>query len=130
MENRLKDIAEFIKSATKELYATDSNSTYYYQLDNEFAIYVGFSCGFDEEDEFCLHSRSDKEYGICAKVAEWNPTNLEYEWLNMPWNPKTFEVYDNEIAISPNEDYNRIAALLLLDYDESRELLDNGEVIF
>ena len=130
MENRLKDIAKFLESATKELYATDGNSTYYYQLDNEFAIYVGFGCGFDEEDEFCLHSRSEKEYAICAKVAEWNPSNLEYEWLNMPWNPKTFEVYDNEIAISPNEDYNRIAAYLLLDYDESRELLDNGEVIF
>lgn len=130
MGNRLKDIAKFLEEATNELYAADGNSTYYYQLDNEFAIYVGFNGGFDEEDEFCLHSRSDKGYAICTKVAEWNPTNLEYEWLNMLWNPNTQEVYDNEMTISPNADYNRIAALLLFDYDDARELFDNGEAIF
>lgn len=123
-----KEVSKFIKGAVKDLFEADDNSTYKLTLDGDFAIYVGWSAGFDEKDETCLHSKSEPQYCLCAKVAENNPI-YEYDWVYMPWY-KDGEVYDTDSSIPTDANYNQIAKWLLSSYREMKKLLKKGEISF
>lgn len=125
-----REIAKFIKDAVKDLYTNDSSSTYYLKLDDNFAIYVGWSGGFDPNDEGCLHSKSESEYCLCAKVAEWNPSSIDYEWMYMPWDVETDEVWDNETILTDKSNYYDNAVWLNKEYRGMRKALKEGKITF
>lgn len=126
-----REIAKFIKDAVKNLSSTDSSSTYYLKLDDDFAIYVGWSVGFEPDDtDDCFHLKSQPEYRLCAKVAEWNPFDIDYEWMYMPLDVKTEEVWDNEITFSINSNYYLDAKWLNQNYREMRKALKEGKITF
>lgn len=130
LDKIIKEISEFIKSSTEEMVREDNNATYFKKLDNDFGIYVGWGSGFDESDEYALHSRENPEYCACVKIAEWNPCDIDYEFLNMPWNTDDMEVWDNEVSISPNTDYDRLALDLIGEYQKMVVALEEGEITF
>ena len=123
-------VAKFIKNSVKDMVENDNSSTYYIQLDDNFAICVGWCEGFDENDETCLHSKSEPNYCACVKVCEYNPWDMDYSYLCMPWYKDSEEVYDNELAIGPDEDYYDTAKWMLNCYRDMRKLLANGEITF
>ena len=126
-----REIAKFIKNAVKELSSTDRSSTYYLQLDDDFAIYVGWSGGFEPDDtDDYFHSKSQPEYCLCAKVAEWNPFDIDYEWMYMPWDVETDEVWDNETTLSINGNYHLDAKWLNKEYRAMRKALKEGKITF
>lgn len=124
-----REIAKFIKNAVKNLSANDGSETYYLKLDNDFAIYVGWSGGFDKDDECAIHSKRNPEYCLCAKVAEWNPSNIDYEWMYMPWEVETEMVWDNEVTIY-NKDFYSTAVWLNENYRSMRKALKEGKITF
>lgn len=125
-----KKIEKFIRNAVRDLSATDSSSTYYLQLDADFAVYVGWSAGFDPKDEGLIHSQSQPGYCICSKVAEWNPGDIDYGWMFMPWYRDTGEVWDNEVTISTDENFYETARWLNKNYRGMRKALRDGEITF
>lgn len=125
-----KELSKFLKASANEMYKEDNNSTYFQKLDADFGIYVGWNNGFEEDDEYCLHSKSQPSYGVCVKVAEWNPADIDYMWLNMPWSVETGDVWDNEITINENTDYYAVAKDMLKTYRSMRKYLDKGEITF
>lgn len=125
-----REITKFIKDAVKDLYPTDRNATWYLRLDDDFAIYVGWSGGFDKNDELALHSSSLPEYCLCAKVAEYRPWDVDYEWMYMPWSVETGEVWDNETTIAPKSNIYSIAVWLNKEYRAMRKALREGEITF
>ena len=130
MDMKTQDLARFLEASVKALYEGDENSTYYYQLDNELGLYVGWGGGFDEGDEFALHSKSYPSYCVCAKIAEWNATDLDYEWLYMPHDVESGDVWDTDNSISPSEDYEVLVGYFMGEYGKIREGLDSGALEF
>lgn len=127
-----KEISTFIKEAVRDLMITDSSATYHLRLDDDFAIYVGWSGGFDKNDNTAIHSKSQPEYCLCAKVAEYNPACPLYDNVYMPWY-EDGEVWDNEITISPyqiNKECYKVAVWLNKSYRGMRKALKNGEITF
>lgn len=125
-----REIAKFIKNAVKNLSETDEGATYYLKLDGDFGLYVGWSGGFDPNDKGCLHSKSNPEYCICAKVAEWRPYDIDYEWMYMPWDVKTKEVWDYEVVLYEDDNCYDTAKWLNVNYREMRKALKAGEITF
>lgn len=121
-------LQNFIAESVKKLADTDSNSTYYMQLDNDLAIYVGWSSGFDPDDKYIIHSKSDPDCGICVKLAKWNPADIDYEWMDMPWDSKTEEVDDNETSVGPTTNYRKLANWFLKKYESVKVDLDCGKL--
>ena len=124
----IQSIAKFLEDSVRELKENDGSTTFYRQFDSRLALYVGYSGGFDDNDVFVIHSRSEPEYAICTKIAEWNPASIDYEWMYMPWEVDTQEVYDCETSISPNEDYSDLAKRIVETYEEICEWLDQGKL--
>ena len=122
-------IANFIAESVKKLAETDSNSTYYMELDDDLALYVGWGHGFDPDDSQVFHSKSDPDCVVCVKLAEWNPVDIDYEWMYMPVYTNG-EVYDTDSSIGLMTDYRRLANELLHEYDVIREKLNSGELKF
>ena len=122
-------LQHFIAESAKKLAETDSNSTYYMELDNDLAVYVGWGHGFDPDDGQVFHSKSDPDCAVCVKLAEWNPADIDYEWMYMPVYANG-EVYDTDSAIGPMTDYRKLANWLLHEYDVVREKLNSGELKF
>lgn len=121
-----KTLAKNLKSAVEEMIKTDFSGWFRWELDDNLAVWLGWGDGFDENDEYAIHSKSQPSYCLCAKVAENNPTS-DYGYAYMPWREDDGEVYDTEITISPNEDYETLADNLLYSYEELKPLLENGE---
>ena len=127
---RYDTLAKNIKSAVDDLYENDSTGTYKFALDENFAVYVGWEDGFDAEDDGCeLHSKSQPTFCICVKIAENSSSWADMNYVYMPWY-EDGEVYDTDISISPNADYNGIAKYLLEDWREMKKLLKKGEITF
>ena len=119
-------IANFIAESVKKLAETDSNSTYYMELDDDLALYVGWGHGFDPDDSQVFHSKSDPDCAVCVKLAEWNPVDIDYEWMYMPYDTKTGDVDDNECSVGPTTDYRGLANWFITKYHSVRDEIFNG----
>lgn len=126
MESR--KVASFIRKAAKDLAAADDNTTYMLHLDNDFTVYVGWLRGYDENDEYVIHSKLDPRYAICAKVAE--PGEYEYEWANMPWDIETKEVFDTCCSVPKTGSCYELAKYLMEEYRIMRKLLKEGVLTY
>lgn len=126
-----REIAKFIKKAVEDLSLSSVVKTYYLKLDNDFAIYVGWCGGFDPNDDSeYYHSNANPDYCLCAKVAEWNPASIDYEWMYMPWDVNTNEVWDSETTLTRYDDIYLVAKYLNEDYRAMKKALAKGEITF
>ena len=122
------EIAEFLKNAIKELTTTDYTCTWY-DLDKDLAIFVGWTDGYDPEDEDYIHAENDPSYVIAAKIAsthEYMKTDLD--WLVQPYY-EDGEVWDTEITLNNNSNFIEDADWFIKSYKDIREALDRGELL-
>lgn len=121
------DLAEFIEDSVNTLLTTDYTNCRY-ELDDTWAVYVGWSDGFDEDDESVYHNEYNPSAAICCKIADMKDALwTDYDWCNMPYNEETGDVWDTDSAISPNENYQQTATWLLDEYKQIVETYGNGE---
>lgn len=116
-------IAKFIEDAVNGLKNGEATN-YRYKLDDRLAIFVGWSEGFDEDDETVIHDEEDPEYGIVAGVKVWTSDDMwtDFDYLNFPYY-ENGEVLDYMTSdISPNENYTATANLLISLYDKIKDL--------
>ena len=122
-------IAKFLEESVAWLIENQEGCCQY-KLDGDLSIFVGWSAGYDENEEGVIHAKQDPGFSINAGVKS-NHDYLwtDYDWLNFAFDEKTGDVMDTGIAISPNEDYVWTANYLLEQYQEVRSALDAGEVV-
>ena len=125
-------IAQFIKESVEWLVENQMGCCRY-KLDDHLAIFVGWSDGYDEEKDNTLIQANDyPTYAINVGIKVWTSDDMwtDYDYLNFPYE-KDGDVWDMGSAISPNEDYESVAAYLLEMYDEVKELdmTDNGKIL-
>ena len=132
IENKLDEgkIASFIKDSIDKLQTTDYTNCKY-DLDDKFALYVGWSDGYDAEDtnEYEIHSKKNPTYCINAVIG----TRNDADWSDLDYIKRPFyedgEVYEAEWTVSPSENYSYLANSIIKTYGNMLELLGAGELL-
>lgn len=121
-------IAKFLEKAITDLTTTDYTCIWY-NLDDDLALFVGWTEGYDTNDETVIHSKDDPSYVIASKIAsnhEFMKTDLD--WLIQPYG-ENGDVWDTQMALSPNEDFINTAEWYIGEYKEIRDAIDKGELL-
>lgn len=116
-------LAKFIEEAVEGL-KDGEYTNYRYKFDDRFALFVGWSEGYDEDDDTVIHSEEDPEFAIVAGIKVWTSDDAwsDFDWLNYPY-VEGGDVIDDSMTISPEEDYHKLAQDFLDDYnDDYRDL--------
>ena len=118
----IKTLAEDIKSAVEWLRAQECGCVTL-KLDDRLAVCVGWSEGFDPDDETVIHSKENSIYALCAEIKVWTSDDLrtDLDWIDAPYYEDD-SVYETEIQIVPDEDYLWLAKYFLNEFDTLKEL--------
>lgn len=124
------DLAKFMKESVDNLLAGTATNNQY-KLDDDWAVYVGWSdAGYTDDFESAIHDENDPDWTICAKIATTHEAVwADYDFCDMPYNEKTGDVWDTDMAISPEENYQNTAARLLDEYNELIRQIESGEFV-
>lgn len=125
-------IAKFIEDAVNGLKNGEATN-YRYKLDDRFAIFVGWSDGYSEDDKEVIHNDEIPTEGITAGIKVWTSDDMwtDFDYLNAPYY-EGGEVLSDELAVTPDDDFTVLASHFLNDYDsEYSELTvdEDGKVI-
>lgn len=126
------DLAKFIKESIDNLLAgTATNNRY--KLDSDWAVYVGWSdsgySGFSESGS-AIYDENDPSWVVCAKIATTHEAVwIDYDFCDMPSDERTGEVWDTNIELSYDENYQEIASFLLTDYNTLIRQIESGEFV-
>lgn len=113
----VKTLAKEIKAAVKWLKEEDHGCVTL-ELDGTLAVCVGWSDGFDPDDENVIHSKTSPTYAICAAIKAWGSDSMrtDLDWIDAPYY-EDGSIYDTEQSISPDQNYKWLAENFLKDYD-------------
>ena len=125
-------IAKFIEDSVSGLKNGEATN-YRYKLDDRFAIFVGWSDGYSEDDKEVIHNEETPTAGITAGIKVWTSDDMwtDFDYLNAPYY-EGGEVLSDELAVTPDDDFTVLASHFLNDYDsEYSELTvdEDGKVI-
>lgn len=128
----MSQIAQFIKESVEWLVENQMGNCRY-KLDDHLAIFVGWSAGYGEEErDDIIQAKDCPDFGINAGIKVWTSDDMwtDYDWLNFPYY-KDGDVLDMDCAISPQEDYERVAKYMLQMYNEVKEfdMADDGMIL-
>lgn len=122
-------IADFIKRSVNNLTTTDYTNCKY-NLDDTFALFVGWSDGYDEnatDDE--IYNPESPTWRINAGIKIRNDYDwADYDYLNFPWYDNG-EVFDCSLTIDKNEDYEHDARYFIAEYKKIKEEYDAGQLL-
>ena len=115
-------LAKEIKSAVEWLKEEDCGCVTL-KLNGTLAVCVGWSDGFDPNDETVIHSKTEPTWAICAAIKAWGSDDLrtDFDWINAPYY-EDGSVYDTEMSIYPGENYEWLAEDFLKEFDTLKEL--------
>lgn len=121
-------IAKFIEDAVNGLKNGEATN-YRYKLDDRLAIFVGWSEGFDEDDDSYIHSEESPDWVVVAGIKVWTSDSMwsDFDYLNYPYYEDSGDVIDVTYTISPEENFTQLANELLSDYDEIKDLVITKE---
>ena len=116
-------IAKFIEESVEWLQKQQQGCCRH-KLDDHLAVFVGWSAGYGEEKRYdVIQAKDYPDYGINAGIKVWTSDDVwtDFDWLNFPYY-EDGDVLDMDCAISPQENWERVAGYLLKMYDEVKEL--------
>lgn len=115
-------LAKEIKSAVEWLKEEDCGCVTL-KLNGTLAVCVGWSDGFDPDDETVIHSKTEPTWAICSAIKAWGSDDLrtDLDYINSPYY-EDGSVYDTEESISPDESYEWIVKNFLDEFDVLKEM--------
>jgi len=125
------DLAKFIEEKVNTLMTTDYTNSKY-DLDNNLAVFVGWSDGYDDKDisDEDLYKEESPSWRINAGIKVRNDSDwADYDYLDFPWYPDG-EVWDTGVTIDKNTNYEDTARWLLKNYPNIVEAHNNGEILY
>lgn len=117
-----KTLAKEIKAAVKWLKEEDRGCVTL-KLNGTLAVCIGWSDGFDPDDETVIRSKTSPTYAICAAIKAWGRDSMrtDLDWIDAPYY-EDGSVYDTEQSVSPDQNYKWLAENFLKDYDILKEM--------
>lgn len=122
-------LAKFIKDSVETLQTTNYTNCKY-NLDEDLAVFVGWSDGYGTEptkdeigSEKCPTCRVNAVIAV-RNDADWSDLDM----LTVPYYELSGDVYQCQFTVSPSNDYVYLADSLLKAYGEIKELLASGEL--
>lgn len=116
-------LAKEIKSAVEWLKEQECGCVTL-KLDDRLAVCVGWSEGFDPDDETVIHSKTSPTYAICAAIKVWGSDDLrtDLDYIDSPYY-EDGSVYDTEMTVYPDDKYYLwVATNFLNEFDTLKEL--------
>ena len=116
------ELAKFIKSSVKDLTEEDYGCAKF-DLDGNLAVFVGWSGGWGKElRDDVIQSKENPDYALDCGIrvrneADWS----DFDFLRCPYFEGEGEDLDITYSISPNEDYDALAAQLIKDYEDIKD---------
>lgn len=117
-----KELAKSLKKAVEVMKCSDG--CYEIPLGGQLSVFVGWSGGYDEDDDTCIHSTDDERYCLNAgiKVNTSDSMKTDYEYINSPYYDSG-DVWSTDCTIKPNEDYDNLADYLFKEYEAMKALI-------
>lgn len=115
MEKEISAIAKFLKESVEALKNYECTCCKY-NLDSQFAIFVGWSAGYgDAVRDDCIQDPKDPDWAINAGVKVRNDADwADYDWLDFPVIDE--EIWDISVSIEPGESWEDTARWLYKSY--------------
>lgn len=124
-KKNIEEVANFLKDSVESLIELDEGCCQHV-FDENLSLYVGWSSGWDPDDETVIHSIDDKKYAIDAAIKIRNGFYwADFEYLDFPCYDDG-EIWDNSISLKPNmdfKDYKKYAKCFLEIYVD---IVNNG----
>lgn len=91
------------------------------KLDDRLAVCVGWSDGFDPDDSTVIHGKP-ATYAVVAAIKVWTTDDMrtDIDWIDAPYY-KDGSVYDDEVSIGYEDNFEFIAESFLKDYEELKD---------
>ena len=124
-------IAKFIEKAVNDLMTTDYTNNRYI-LDDDLAIFVGWSDGYDDKEilDYELYKENSPTWRINVGIKVRNDWDwADYDFLDFPWYPDG-EVWDTGVTVNKDEDYGKIADWMIENYPNIVEAHEKGEIFY
>jgi hypothetical protein len=128
-EDDVTKVTKFLEDSVNDLLNTDYTCSKY-NLDDTFAIYVGWSGGYDDDtSDGLIHSKNDSAYRINAIIGVRNEADYaDLDYIVQPYYDNG-EVYESCQALSEDKSsYNESAKQLLEDYKNIVNLYNEGKL--
>lgn len=118
----IKTLAKDIRNAVDWLIEEDCGCVTL-KLDDRLAVCVGWSDGFDEMEDTIIRSRTSPCHAICAAIKVWTSDDMrtDLDWIAAPYYEDD-SIYDDEVSISYEDNFEFIAESFLKDYEELKEM--------
>lgn len=126
----IKDVAAFLKSSADTLYGFNYTCCRMI-LDDNFAIYVGWSAGYGEEKrDDVMQDPKNPDYAINAGVKIRNDADwCDYDFINFAISSDdSGDVWDSGITLEPHENYKLAAKWLIEQYRELKKAYKAGKI--
>jgi len=128
----MKDIITDVLDNQKKGVQVEWTNSRHLMEDGRLCIYIGWSGGYDENDDSIIHDLDEPNWGLAMKIAEVNNFDwVDFDFLNQPWD-KTGDVYDSQLTLSPFELKDGVvqdtAEWFIKTYDDMVELLDDNKL--
>lgn len=123
-------LAKFIKDSVKTLQNSDYTNCKY-NLDDKYAVFVGWSDGYEAEEtnEYEIHSKENPTYCINAAIGIRNDADwADFDSIKRPYY-EAGDVFEGEWTVSPHEDYTYLANSILKTYSYMLDLIESGELL-
>ena len=116
-----KTLAKEIESAVEWL-RTEECGCVTLKLNETLAVCIGWSDGFDPDDETVIHGKP-ATFAIVAAIKAWTSDDMrtDIDWIDAP-HYEDGSVYDTELSIQPDKNYEWIATHFLNEFDILREM--------
>jgi len=130
MNITVEKVSKFIKDSIKTLLETE-NTCCRFELDDNLALFIGWSGGFDEElDTTIYQDKNDMTYAICMKIANTKEyVWADYDFNDMPYYKDTGDVYDTDSSIPRFDNYSVYAKCYINSYLDILEENKKGLLI-
>lgn len=140
-KKRVDEVADFLKESVDWLKKEDCGCCHY-NLDNNFAIYVGWAGGYDMDNDYIIKSDTGREvvhnpwknwvcgYAIeCAVKIRNDYDCADYEFTYYPhFNDEDGDCWDNGSNLAPNGNYKVDAKDLLSTYVDMVNALNHNKI--
>lgn len=104
-KNNIKKLAKFLKESVEWLVNNDQGCCHF-NLSEDLCVAVGWSGGWDENDDTVIHSRTDKDWCIDQEIKVRNDFDCaDLEYMNAPWYTanKGGDVWSTAVSVQPNQ---------------------------
>lgn len=131
----ISELAKFLKESVNTLLSGGTQTLVYPLEDSEwgnwFSICVGWCYGYDEDWGWdVIQKDDDPNCVICCKICNADGIDLSnYDMCGMPYSEDYDELFDTNIALNPDQNYEQEARYLLDAYDDLINRIEEGSFL-